>query len=143
MSFSKVCLRNSACFLRVFEKNTSRAMFQNCAKYHELPLKERPVTLTLTPNCLTHGPSRHSFWDKNFFRFTSISLASKLIIFFSSRRQNCWPHKGLQNFPGVYICCILYKFLKLFPFTIWKYLGHCFKIRISIISVNVKMQFYM
>ena len=23
---------------------------------------------------------RHSFWDKNFFRFTSISLASKLVI---------------------------------------------------------------
>ena len=81
MSFSKVCLGNSACFLGVFEKNTARAMFQNSAKYHELPLKERPVTLTLTPNCLTYSPSRHSFWDKNFFRFTSISLASKLIIY--------------------------------------------------------------
>ena len=80
MSFSKVCLGNSACFLGVFEKNTARAMFQNSAKYHELPLKERPVTLTLTPNCLTYSPSRHSFWDKNFFRFTSISLASKLKI---------------------------------------------------------------
>ena len=80
MSFSKVCLGNSACYLGVFEKNTATAMFQNSAKYHELQLKERPGTPTLPPNCLAHSPSRHSFWDKIFFRFTSISLASKLII---------------------------------------------------------------
>ena len=80
MSFSKVCLGNSACYLGVFEKNTATAMFQNSAKYHELQLKERPGTPTLPPNCLAHSPSRHSFWHKIFFRFTSISLASKLII---------------------------------------------------------------
>ena len=144
MSFSKVCLGNSACFLGVFEKNTARAMFQNSAKYHELPLKERPVTLTLTPNCLTYSPSRHSFWDKNFFRFTSISLASKLIISRRIRFSSAHVVRTVGHikvfFFGVYICCIFYKFLKLFRFTIWKYFSHCFKIRISIISVNVKMQ---
>ena len=81
MSFSMVCLGNSTCFVGVFEKNTASAMFQNSAKYHELPLNERPGTLKLPPNCLAHSPSCHSFWDKNFFRFTSISLTSKLIIF--------------------------------------------------------------
>ena len=145
MSFSKVCLGNSACFFRgVWEKHRESDVSKFC-KIPRASIKERPVTLTLTPNCLTHSPSRHSFWDKNFFRFTSISLASKLIIygrirfFFSPRRQNCWPHKGLHNFLGVYICCIFYKFLKLFRFTISKYFSHCFKIRISIISVSVKM----
>ena len=113
MSFSKVCLGNSACYLGVFEKNTATAMFQNSAKYHELQLKELPGTPTLPPNCLAHSPSRHSFWDKIFFRFKSISLASKLII---SGRIRFSSAQGLHNFLGVHICCIFFKILVAFWF---------------------------
>ena len=146
MSFSKVCLGNSACYLGVFEKNTATAMFQNSAKYHELQLKERPGTPTLPPNCLAHSPSRHSFWHKIFFRFTSISLASKLIIsrrirFSSAHVVRTVGHlKVFKVFLVFKFSAFSVKFLKLFRFAIWKYFSHCFKIRIRIISGNVKMK---
>ena len=145
MSFSKVCLGNSACFLGVFEKNTATAMFQNSAKYHELQLKERPGTPTLPPNCLAHSSSRHSFWDKIFFRFTSISLASKLIISGRIRFSSAHVVRTVGHIK-VFIIFFVFtfaafsvKFLQLFRFTIWRYFSHCLKIRIKIISVNVKM----
>ena len=122
MSFSKVFLGNSACFLGVFEKNTATAMFQNSAKYHELQLRERPGTPTLPPNCLAHIPSRHSFWDRNllqihinFLGFEAHNIQTNPF-FFSPRPPNCRPHESLHNFLGVYICCIFCKILVAFWF---------------------------
>ena len=79
MSFSKVFLGNSACFFRgVWEKHRE----SDVSKFCKIPRASiKRTSGDANPNCLTHSPSRHSFWDKNFFRFTSISLASKLIIY--------------------------------------------------------------
>ena len=120
--------------LGVFEKNTATAMFENSAKYHELQLKERIGTPTLPSNCLAHSPRRQSFWDKIFFRFISISLASKLIISGRIRFSSAHVVRTVGHIK-VFIIFLVFtfaafsvKFLQLFRFAIWRYFSHCFKL---------------